>query len=156
MDSNHHTPPTTQQDHALTTRARPEAEGVRQGDTQARGHPPSEVHVTDLTRDTDDEVDSLPPPYLPAMLHPEESIILCSTAYLNNSIINKALQHFRNIHDDWNYHNTYFMEYVCNPRMPHPSMERWVREIIHSTTIWYLPIHHRKVHWLYLQINPHT
>ena len=48
------------------------------------------------------------------------------------------------------------MEYVCNPRIPHPAMERWVREMIHSTQIWYLPIHHQKVHWLYLRINPST
>ena len=154
MDPTHHTPPASQPDQARTTRPRPEAEGERQGELQAPGNRSSEVHVIDLTTDTDEEGDSRFPPSVHAMLQPEDNIILSSTAYLNDSIINTTLQHFRQINDDWDFHNTYFMEYVCNPRIPHPSMERWVREIIHSPKIWYVPVHHRKVHWLYLQINP--
>ena len=54
------------------------------------------------------------------------------------------------------YHNTYFMEYVSNPNFPHASLPQWIGEISDSTNIWYLPINHQGIHWLYIQINPNT
>ena len=71
-------------------------------------------------------------------------------------IINNALQIFNTKFSNMKYQNTYFMEYLSNPNLPNASLPQWIGKISNSTTIWYMSINHRGIHWLYLQINPNT
>ena len=53
-----------------------------------------------------------------------------------------------------NYRKTFFMEYVNNLNMSHPSLIRWVYNILHSSQPCYIPINHSGIHWLYLKVKP--
>ena len=92
----------------------------------------------------------------PFRLTTHDKHLLNSEEYLNDTIINNTLQLFNAHFSNMKYHNTYFMEYVSNPNLPNASLPQWIGEISDSTNIWYLPINHQGIHWLYLQINPNT
>ena len=92
----------------------------------------------------------------PLRLKPHEQHILHTEEFLNDTIINQTLRLFKAQFTNMNFQNTYFMEYVHNPNIHHPSLTQKIGEISDSTNKWYIPVHHHGNHWLYIHINPTT
>ena len=103
---------------------------------------------------------STPPESSPDSISPinchtdQEHIILTSTAFLNDTIVNATLSMIQMEYPTMAYQNTYFMEFLTNTSYGNATKVRRLNALFHHPlNIWCIPVNHGYNHWLYLTMD---
>ena len=127
-----------------------------------RHHPPrnpsmkvvSPTNIIDLTTSTrpPEQHTSVPPSTLARI---SDKRIVLTEAYLNGRIIKNSLTIILASTPRIDFLNSYFLEYASDPTTSTLSLAPWHRKLTtYPDRTWYVPVCHRRIHWIFLKINP--